>query len=94
LAGFKPCRGLDSLAGDAHLAFAYYLVDMRQRQFRETPLEPAVEAHPRLVFAHIDERDLVAAFQPGLRFSMNAPDMHGADDERPGDETAAFTAPV
>jgi hypothetical protein len=57
LPGFEMRRGFDARAVDADLPRPHDFVQMRQRQFRQPPLEPAVEPHPRFVFGDGQSRD-------------------------------------
>ncbi len=74
LAGLEPGRNLGPLARDPHFALADDLVEMRLRDFRESPAEPTVEAHARLVLADRVGGD--AARARHVRLRINARPAH------------------
>ena len=80
----KPRRAFRALAADAHLASADYLVDVAQRQRREFPLQPFVQAQ-----AGIGLGNLKSLHGPGHNSARiiakpdeqaDQPNSHRADD--------------
>ena len=101
LALFEPRRGFDPFAVDPHFALAANLGEMGQGERGKSPLEPAVEAHARLVLADDQRRNARAhgfgrnfAHGCGLHLRAKAPWGRQAAEKEGDRRMRAFTREV